>query len=93
MDDRFEREIYTELLTKYINHSLRNDGRIVDWAFYMESKDILVVRIDYLGDFHSSDMIMITKPYDYDALKEEFNYYFDRHLKEWDKLMRGDKNE
>ena len=89
MDVRFEREIYTELLTKYINHSLRNDGCIVDWAFYMESKDILVVRIDYLGDFHSRDMIMITN--DYDALKAEFDYYFEKHLKEWSKLMRGDK--
>lgn len=91
--DRFYVEDMTQQLTKYINNRLRNDDRIVDWAFYMEGKRTLVVCMDYEWNFHSKMQILVDTPYDFDSLKMIFDCYFDDYLKQLTELKRGEKLE
>ena len=91
MQGMFYVEAMTEQLTKYINRRLRDDDRIVDWAFYMEGKRTLVVRMDYERNFHSRMQILVDTPYDFDSLKMTFDCYFEEYLKQLNELKRGDK--
>ena len=93
MQGMFYVESMTEQLTKYINRRLRDDGRIVDWAFYMEGKNTLVVRIDYIANLHSRMQILVDTPYDFESLKTIFDCYFEDYIKELEEIMRGAKYE
>ena len=91
MQGMFYIEAITQQLTKYINNRLRNDDRIVDWAFYMEGKNTLVICMDYEWNFHSKTQILVDTPYDFESLKMIFDSYFDKHLYELEQVMRGEK--
>lgn len=88
--DRFYVEDMTYRLTKYINQRLRDDERIIDWAFYMYGKDSLVVCIDYGCNLHSKMQIMVNSPYDFDAVKMIFECQFEKNLEELTQKMRGE---
>ena len=88
--DRFYVEDMTYRLTKYINQRLRDDERIIDWAFYMYGKDNLVVCIDYGWNLHSKMQIMVNSPYDFDAVKMMFECQFEKNLEELTQKMGGD---
>ena len=93
MQGMFYVEAMTEQLTEYINNCLRNDDRIVGWAFYMEGKRTLVVRIDYIKNFHSKMQILVDTPYDFESLKMIFDGYFEKYLRELNEQLRGEKLE
>lgn len=88
--DRFYVEAMTQQLTKYINNRLRNDDRIVDWAFYMEGKNKLVICMDYEWNLHSKTQMIVDAPYDFESLKMMFDSYFDKHLYELGQVMKGE---
>lgn len=82
-------EFNMELLTKYINKELRSDPRIKSWGFSLDplDKHMLVVRIDYINDFHSRDLYDLG-PYDIDDLQNMFDSCYGKHLDELAELLK-----
>lgn len=81
---KFETELMMEDLTKYINRRLRHHDLVRDWGFSMtfDGKYGLIVRIDYIGNFHSRDIIIVEDGYELKDLQMAFDFYFGRHLDE-----------
>ena len=76
-------EFAMESITKYINNKLKKDVRVKEWGFAIDTvhNNALVVRIDYINNFHSRNRIEIL-PCDEDAMKRTFDMYLDMHFEE-----------
>ena len=85
--NEFEKEMLMELITIYINSYLKNEWKVKNWGFSVstDGKYDLIVRINYIEDFHSRDILSISNNCDLlvlEALKNEFMCCFRRHLEE-----------
>ena len=85
-------DVLTWDLTKYINRRFRDDERIIDWAFYIES-DNLVVVIDYEWNYHSRLMIPINGIYDFDETRMRFDHYMMNYFRELEVLTKEKEKE
>lgn len=85
---KFSYEDNLNEFTRYINKKLRNDDRIENWSFYIQydDKHELIVRIDYIYDFHSRDVFHFLTVNQED-LFEMFDYEFNRHIEELEGLV------
>lgn len=83
IEKKVEMEFRMRDFTKYINRVLREREIVEDWGFAVGVLDenFLEVSIDYYHRFHSRDVYDISI-YDIDELKREFDFYFDKHLRE-----------
>ena len=91
MDGKFYIEHMTYRLTKYINKRLKDDNRIVSWAFYISEENTLVVVIDYIYNYHSRLQIPINESHDFDENRMMFDHYMVNYFHELEALMKGDK--
>ena len=84
------------LLTKYINKKLRHDIRIENWGFSINptlyEQGTLIVEIDYLGNFHSSNVFTNIDNYEHTTLYDMFDVYFEKHVTEWFEHFNGGDN-
>ena len=66
MENNVEKEMLMEFFTKYINSRLKGEWKVKDWAFSVstDGKYDLILRIDYMDDFHSRDVFDIIDNYD-----------------------------
>lgn len=87
-----------EALTKHINRRLRDNYKIVDWAFYITDYNVdgrpeISVRIDYIGSLHSRNVFNMLDEKSIEGLTLEFDMYLDKHLFELDEMLKskGDK--
>ena len=70
--------------TKYVNRKLRYDVLVEDWFFYTgEDKYKIYVQIDWLGDFHSRDLIHLRFDMDIDYTIKEFEFIYNKHRVTW----------
>lgn len=85
---RFTYEDNLNEFTRYINKKLRDDERIENWSFYIryDFKHELIVRIDYIYDFHSKDVFhfLIGSQEDLFGM---FDHVFNRHIEELEGLV------
>ena len=86
--DVLDKEFKIELFTKYINRVLRTDYKVEDWAFTLDPIErLFVVRIDYVGNWHSRDMYDLSFD-DIDVLRAKFDIYYDGHKKDLEDRWR-----
>ena len=90
MENNVEKEMLMEFFTKYINSRLKGEWKVKDWAFSVstDGKYDLILRIDYMDDFHSRDVFDIIDNYDLmyiTALQTKFNSCLQKHLDELDR--------
>ena len=72
--------------TKHINRELRDKNIVKDWCVYMtKDSEFLYLDIDYIEDFHSSDVFWLHN--DLENLKREFEHCFSEHTIRWFELM------
>ena len=72
--------------TKHINRELRDKSIVKDWCVYMtKDSEFLYLDIDYIEDFHSSNMFWLQN--DLENLKREFEHCFSKHTISWFELM------
>ena len=65
--------------TKHINRELSDKNIVKDWCVYMtKDSEFLYLDIDYIEDFHSSDVFWLQN--DLDNLKREFEHYYNSHV-------------
>lgn len=92
--------IYSDIMrkfTKYVNRRLKNVLIIDTWAIYMddEEKHILIIEIDYIGNFHSRDMYPLREvpAFNIDLLIEDFENRLDKHADEFIDKVKEKINE
>lgn len=91
-------DIYQDVMrkfTKHVNKRLKNVLIIDTWGIYMddEEKHILIIEIDYIGNFHSRDMYHLREvpAFDIDILIQDFECRLDKHIDEFMENFRVKK--
>lgn len=91
--------IYSDIMrkfTKHVNKRLKNALLIDTWAIYMDDEEnhIMVIEIDYIGNFHSRDMYHLREvpAFNIDLLIQEFEYRLDKHIDEFMEDFREKKD-
>lgn len=85
--------IYSDIMrkfTKYVNKRLKISNIIDTWAIYMDDEDnhVMIIEIDYIGNFHSRDMYPLREVsgFDIDILIEDFEHRLEKHILEFKEL-------
>ena len=70
------------LFVKYVNKKLRHDIRVDGWAVtaWCGEPEMLQIEIDYIGGFHSRDVIDNIGSHYYEDLYKIFDHYFEKHI-------------
>ena len=69
---------------KYVNRKLRYDAIVEDWFFHIgEDKYQIYIQIDWLGNFHSRDLIHLRIDMDIDYTIQEFEFLYNKHRVEF----------
>lgn len=77
-----------EMFTKHINKVLRHEDNVENWWFGFDyAERLFVVRIDYVGNWHSRDMYDLSFD-DIDTLRAKFDIYYDGHKKDLEDRWR-----
>ena len=93
MEGSLRVDFMTERITRYINKRLRDDKRIVDWAFYIYEGNTLIVVIDYICDYHSRLQIPMNGLHDYDETRMWFDHYMTNYFHELEELTKEKEKE